>query len=152
MTAKRIAQGVIERADETARVLPDLYDNALVGLTVDTSRVVYDYDSLVLEVCKEMPDLSYDDVLDHVSFNILGGASPAYGPEFVSLIGTSRGVTPWEAENLSDILAGKGTDFYCKLYRLISKGDSEDRAILKRAYPEQVNVVQEWEAVDASEE
>lgn len=152
MTAKRIAQGVIERADETARVLPDLYDNALVGLTVDTSRVVYDYDSLVLEVCKEMPDLSYDDVLDHVSFNILGGASPADGPDFISLIGKARGVTPWESENLPDILAGKGTDFYCKLYRLISGGDSDNRAILKRAYPEQVNVVQEWESVDASKE
>jgi hypothetical protein len=149
MTAEGIAQGVIDRADETARVLLD-YDNAMVGLTTDSTKVVYDYESLVLEVGKEMPELTHEDVLDHVSFNILGIAHPDHGPEFVTLIGKGRGVTPWEAENLSDILAGKGTDFYCRLYRLISRGDSDNRAILKRAYPEQVNVVQEWEAVDAS--
>lgn len=151
MSEHKTKTWIIETADENARVLPEHYDNAMIGILFDTSQVVYDYDSLVSEVAKEMPDLGYEDVLDHVGFNILGGASPEWGPTFVSLIGPGRGVTLWERENLSDILGGKGTDFYCNLYRLISKGDSENREILKKSYPEQVNAVLEWEAVDASE-
>tara|TARA_R110002020_G_scaffold96030_2_gene230323 strand:+ start:317 stop:775 length:459 start_codon:yes stop_codon:yes gene_type:complete len=151
MKNQTTATWICESADSNARVLPDHYDNAMIGILFDTSQVVYDYDSLVSEVAKEMPDLAYDDVLDHISFNIIGGASPEWGPTFVNLIGQARGVTPWERENLSDILGGKGTDFYCKLYRLISHGDGPNRAMLKKSYPEQVNAVLEWEAVDASE-
>ena len=47
------------------------YDDSIVGVTTD-GRVVYDYDKMVEELMRD-EGWSYDDAVDWIEFNTIGG-------------------------------------------------------------------------------
>lgn len=69
---------------EEGLVFADGFDDCIIGiLTIeDTPRVVYDKYAMVNTMRMQDPDLSYDDAIDFLSYNVwgayVGDATPIY--------------------------------------------------------------------------
>ena len=53
-------------------------------------------------------------------------------------------MTEYDKENITEILHGTGTWFTAELFRLIAKSDSNNRAKLSNAFPEEVAFVHKF--------
>ena len=56
----------------------------------------------------------------------------------------SEGPSPYDQARIGEIVAGEGDWFSAHLIRLIAKADRENRARLRKVFPEYVEAYESW--------
>lgn len=70
-----VNQQLRDELPEDAIVFDNMsYDSSIVGVTTD-GRVVYDYDKMIEELMSE-EGWSYEDAIDWIDYNTIGGMHP----------------------------------------------------------------------------
>ena len=78
---------IMERLADEEALLADGFDRALIGHTQGMNVVaVYDYD-LCIDVLVKNGEMSIEDAVEHMSFNVVGAYVGEKTPIFVSLTG-----------------------------------------------------------------
>jgi hypothetical protein len=78
---------IMERLADEEALLADGFDNALIGHTQGMNVVaVYDYD-LCIDILVKNDEMSIEDAVEHMSFNVVGAYMGEKTPLFVSLTG-----------------------------------------------------------------
>ena len=78
---------IMERLADEEALLADGFDNALIGHTQGMNVVaVYDYD-LCIDILVKNDEMSIEDAVDYMSFNVVGAYMGEKTPLFVSLTG-----------------------------------------------------------------
>jgi len=78
---------IMERLADEEALLADGFDRALIGHTQGMNVVaVYDYD-VCIDILVKSDDMSIEDAVEHMSFNVVGAYVGEKTPLFVSLTG-----------------------------------------------------------------
>jgi hypothetical protein len=78
---------IMERLADEEALLADGFDRALIGHTQGMNVVaVYDYD-ICIDILVKGDDMSIEDAVEHMSFNVVGAYVGEKTPLFVSLTG-----------------------------------------------------------------
>jgi hypothetical protein len=78
---------IMERLADEEALLADGFDRALIGHTQGMNVVaVYDYD-LCIDILVKNGEMSIEDAVEHMSFNVVGAYVGEKTPIFVSLTG-----------------------------------------------------------------
>ncbi len=78
---------IMERLADEEALLADGFDNALIGHTQGMNVVaVYDYD-LCIDILVKNDEMSIEDAVEYMSFNVVGAYMGEKTPLFVSLTG-----------------------------------------------------------------
>ncbi len=71
--------------EEEEALLADGFENALVGYTNGYNvKAVYDY-SLCVHILMERDEMTYEDALEHMEYNVVGGYVGEKTPLFITL-------------------------------------------------------------------
>ena len=60
-------------------------------------------------------------------------------------------LSDYDRLHISDIMAGRGTNFSAQLLRLIAKADDRNMTIISQVYPEHVAAYKRWMESDSYE-